>query len=145
MGDPPPPELDPREWFAQGWRRRELVRVAADREGFTPEAVELLQGAAERWLKGYLLSQGWRLIKTHNLDTLIDAAAQFDVSFRQFTDWAERLTEDFFAAHYPGAGEESFPDFEELRQQTDELILLIRKLLPELVLEVPADPPAEAP
>jgi len=37
-------------------------------------AVELLQEALERYLKGFLIGKGWPLQRIHNLSTLLDAA-----------------------------------------------------------------------
>jgi HEPN domain-containing protein len=125
-----PPENDPRQWFAAATRRRRLAERACQEEGFAPEAVELLQEAAERYLKGYLLTQGWHLVKTHNLDVLIDAAAQYESRFARFTDWAEALTREFLVAHYP-TGEDVGGGLEALRRETDAVIKLIRELLPE--------------
>lgn len=123
-----PPENDPRQWFAAAARRRRLAERALQEEGFAAEAVELLQEAAERYLKGYLLTQGWHLIKTHNLEVLIDAAAQYEPRFAQFTDWAEALTREFLVAHYP-TGEQVTADLGWLRRETDAVIALIQQLL----------------
>jgi HEPN domain-containing protein len=134
-----PPEIDPQRWFAAAARRRSLAERAGQEEGFALEVVELLQEAAERYLKGYLLAKGWHLIKTHNLEVLIDAAAQYEPRFAGFTDWAEALTRDFFVAHYP-TGDEVTADLETLRRETDAVIGLIRELLPDRF--GPAPPPA---
>jgi HEPN domain-containing protein len=127
-----PRDIDPQAWFEQAARRYTLAKVAWEKEGFTSEAIELLQESAERYLKGYLLSTGWKLIKTHDLKTLIDSAREKDARFGTFAEWAETLTNDFFIAHYPmGDEQELKQDYQPLQQQTDNLIILIKELLPQ--------------
>ena len=52
-------------------------------------AVELLQEAVERCLKGFLIANGWPLQKFHNLSTRLDAAIQFHARFAAFADLCE--------------------------------------------------------
>ena len=83
-------------------------------------------------LKGYLIAKGWHLIKTHDLEELVAKAASFDPSFSRFARFAEELTEDFFAQHYPGQDWSQVGlNYETLRQQAGELVLLIQALLPQ--------------
>lgn len=135
-----PPENDPRQWFAAAARRRKLAARAQQEGGFDAETMELLHESAERYLKGYLLTQGWDLIKTHNLDVLVDAAAQYEPRFAAFTDWAEALTREFFAAHDP-TGDVIEADLPAMCRETDAVIELIRDLLPG---HFDPDPPARS-
>ena len=95
-------ETDPADWFYLAEDRLRAADVLWKAEGLTASGIELLQEAAERYLKGYLVARGWRLVKTHDLEALLDAASSFDPAFGRFAAFAEELTEDFFAQHYPG-------------------------------------------
>ena len=125
-------ETNPADWFYLADDRLHAADLLWKTGGLTPSGIELLQAAAERYLKGYLIAKGWHLIKTHDLEELVAKAASFDQSFSRFVRFAEELTEDFFAQHYPGQDWSQVGlNYETLRQQTGELVLLIQSLLPQ--------------
>lgn len=119
-------EANPDDWYmlaAERLRAADMIFAAA---GSSFSAVELLQESVERYLKGYLISQGWQLIRTHNLNDLIAAAIPIDARFSSFDYLAENLTDQFFLQHYPGGDMTDVgSDFVELRRLTDDLIQLI--------------------
>jgi HEPN domain-containing protein len=124
-------ENDPADWFYLAGDRLKIADLAWKHEGLTASGIELLQESVERYLKGYLIARGWKLIRTHDLDYLVTTAADFDPRFKQFQQFAEQLTEDFFAQHYPGEDWQLVGrNYETLRKQTDELIRLIQESLP---------------
>lgn len=101
-------------------------------EGVTYAGVELLQEAIERYLKGYLVSKGWSLERTHDLRKLIEEASRNNPDFKQFTDFADSLTEQFWAQHYPGEDlEDVGGDYDELRERADKLVSLIMATVPK--------------
>ncbi len=123
---------DPADWFAFAQERIQGADALRHHEGVTATGIETLQEGVERYLKGYLIAKGWRLIKTHDLVLLVQEAKRLDAAFDVFIPVAEELTEDFFAQHYPGedttlTGE----NYENLRGQAGELIGLIQKSLPQ--------------
>src|SRR5437763_9250413 len=123
-------DKDPADWFAFAAERVHSADVLREHEGLTASGIESLQEGVERYLKGYLIAKGWRLIKTHDLTLLVRAAKAFDHAFNAFIPMAEELTEDFFAQHYPGedmtlVGE----NYDELRKKAEELIGIIRQSL----------------
>jgi hypothetical protein len=72
------------------------------------------------------------LRKTHDLDVLLIDAIGIDSRFNQFQGLADELTRDFFAQHYPGGDWTDLGrNYESLRQQTGELIGLIKQNLPQ--------------
>jgi len=115
----------------EDWLRSARVRLgSADRlfpfEGVSESVVELLQEATERFLKAYLIAKGWRLRKIHDLGALIAEAARLDVRFEEFLDFADELTDHFWAMHYPGGeADEIPPDFERLRGKLESIIKII--------------------
>ena len=103
-------------------------------EGSSPSVIELLQEAVERYLKAYLISKNWLLVRTHDLNRLMAEAVKFNPRFARFSDFAQSLTEQFWEQHYPGGDlTEVGSDYDELRRQVGELVLLIQALLPQQV------------
>lgn len=88
--------------------------------------MELLHEAAERYLKGFLVSKGWHLVKTHDLSRLLAEACKFDEAFAQFVPACLNLTEQFWEQHYPGGDLDEVGDgYEEVRESLGNMILLI--------------------
>jgi HEPN domain-containing protein len=100
-----------------GESARELVRswllkashdLAAAQSLAEPEraildvAIYLCQQAAEKALKGYLVFHDRRPPRTHDLRSLIAAAAEIDQCFSAWNDAAERLTPYATLYRYPG-------------------------------------------
>ncbi len=124
-------ETDPADWFYLAEDRLKIADLAWAHEGLTASGLELLQEAVERFLKGFLIAKGWRLVKTHDLVTLTAEAAAFEPTFNNYRPFAQELTDDFFAQHYPGEDWKSVGQNYPLRTQTDEIIALIKKALPQ--------------
>ena len=72
MTDP----ANPDHWFLLAKDRLEKADAVYAQFGASWTGVELLQEAAERYLKGYLVSRGWTLVKTHDLSRLLAAACE---------------------------------------------------------------------
>ena len=125
-------ENNPAHWFERAADRLKVADLAWKHEGLTASGIELLQESTERYLKGYLIAKGWRLIKTHDLDQLMSEAESYDARFGRFHPFAEELTEDFFAQHYPGKDLRTVGEnYEKLRADAGELIELIKQSLPQ--------------
>lgn len=117
---------NPQHWILLAQERLEKADALFERFGSSYSGVELLQEAVERFLKGYLVSKGWRLIKTHNLPELVAEAASYDADFKRFLDFAASLTQQFWEQHYPGGDlTEVGSDYTYVRQQAGELFALI--------------------
>jgi hypothetical protein len=63
-------ETNPNDWFLLGRERLEAADAVRSARGVCNSAIELLQEAVERYLKGYLVGTGWPLQRIHNLSTL---------------------------------------------------------------------------
>ena len=124
-------ESNPAHWFAFAAERLLGADVLSQHEGTAPSSVEALQEAAERYLKGFLIANGWALKRTHDLKVLVKDAATHVPEFGRFLDLAERLTAEFFEQHYPGGDlthvGEHYPD---MRAEAGELVALIERSLP---------------
>jgi len=125
-------ENDPADWIYLAADRLKAADLLWEHEGLTASGIELLQEAVERYLKAFLIANGWRLVKTHDLDALLGEAIGRDAAFKAFTTLTSSLTRDFFAQHYPGSdwthvGE----DYADFRKQAGELVSLIERLMPQ--------------
>lgn len=124
-------ETNPDHWFFLARERLEGADALYEARGACYSAVELLEGAVERYLKGFLIRAGWPLRKVHNLSTILDAAVERDSRFKLFADLCEKLTAQFWAQHYPGGDlEDVGSDYEKLCQQAGEMIALILASVP---------------
>ena len=125
-------ESDPADWFYLASDRLKTADLAWKVEGLTASGIELLQESVERYLKGYLIAKGWKLIRTHDLSVLVSEAMTLDAQFKSFISLADELTRDFFAQHYPGGDWQTIGQhYPELRSQTGELVELIKNSLPQ--------------
>jgi HEPN domain-containing protein len=125
-------ETDPADWFFAAADRLRVADGTWERDGLTLSGVELLQEAVERYLKGWLIAQGWSLDRTHDLRKLISVAMTVDPAFNRFKSFADELTDDFFAQHYPGGDWTNVgQNYETLRQRAGEMIKLIQQNLPQ--------------
>ena len=133
-------EGDPADWFYLALDRLKTADLAWNAEGLTASGIELLQESVERYLKGYLIAKGWKLMKTHDLSVLVSEAICLDAQFKSFTSLADELTRDFFALHYPGGDWQTIGQhYPDLRRQTSEMVELIQKSLPQYFPRPPAN------
>lgn len=89
-----------------------------------------LQQALEKYLKAYLISRGWGLRKTHELDRLLDAAIEYAPELGAFRPLCERVSPYYVVERYPGvvgAG----PDADQVQRDLNEAKGLTRALFPD--------------
>ena len=67
-----------------------------------PTICFLCQSAAEKFLKGYLVAQGWTLEKTHDLVKLLALCADYDAELGALVAEGAVLNEYIVAGRYPG-------------------------------------------
>jgi len=115
-------EANPLDWLAAGQARLRSADLLYEVEGCSAAVIELLQEATERYLKAYLLTKDWPLVRTHDLNRLVAEAARRDARFIQFATVAHSLTEQFWEQHYPGG------DLAEVGYDYDEQRRAVRKM-----------------
>ncbi len=91
------------EWLRFA-RENLLFAKAGLKEDFSPynTVCFLCQGSAEKYLKGFLITRGWRLKKTHDLIELLGAAVEYEHAFTQLKSSAQILNDYISEARYPG-------------------------------------------
>ena len=66
-----------------------------------------LQQAVEKFLKAFLLSNGRRLNRIHDLDRLLNDAVEFDPALNEYRQSVQRITDYYVAQRYPFAAQAS--------------------------------------
>jgi hypothetical protein len=118
---------NPSDWFLMANDRLEKADALYQQFGPSWSGVELLHEGAERYLKGGLISRGWKLVRTHDLNRLLGDMCKFDERFEEFAPAFQNLTEQFWEQHYPGGElDEVGEDYEEIRASLDGMIQLIK-------------------
>ena len=102
-GQPECPVETPREWlcYAEG----DLGVAEREMRYHTPAyhtICFLCQSAAEKFLKGYLIAQGWTLEKTHDVVELLGLCADYDAELGAMIVEGAVLNEYIVAGRYPG-------------------------------------------
>lgn len=119
-------EDNPADWLRSARSRLHSVDLLHPIEGVSEAVIELLQEASERFLKAYLIDRGWQLRKIHDLGALVAEAVNRDPRFSAFEDFADSLTDQFWAQHYPGGDlTEVGHDYPVLRKSLGEMVTLI--------------------
>jgi HEPN domain-containing protein len=122
-------ESNPADWYTLAHDRLSAADAVYAHTGTTFAGVDLLHEAVERYLKGYLVSKGWTLRRTHDLSELLAEATGYDIGFARFRPLTDNLTDQFWAQHYPGGDlTDVGSDYSVLRQDIGELVTLIAKL-----------------
>lgn len=99
----PPEESSsyPEDWIRIA--KKDLLRVDRELSANDPDLAGFcLQQGIEKLLKAFLLTQGWKLRRIHNLDALIDDAKKFDESLGKYSEPCLKITGYYFAERYPG-------------------------------------------
>ena len=91
--------------YSQDWKiiaAKDLERVSRTlREDDLEAAAFFLQQALEKYLKAFLLVQGWKLEKIHVLPALLDCAVQYDPHLESFRELCERVADYYITERYP--------------------------------------------
>jgi HEPN domain-containing protein len=94
-----------REWFK--YAANDLRIAAHIFENMQPRPAENVcyhcQQAAEKALKGFLISTGTEPPKIHDLERLCGLCAEHDTSFEPMSDMCRELTDYAASARYPGS------------------------------------------
>ena len=119
--------LYPKDWFAKG--DNDLRAAAILLKASSLEIASFhIQQAIEKYLKGYLLSKGWRLRRIHELDELLDEAVSYEPAFENFRSLCEIVTEYYIEERYPFLipSELNSDEIDEALKKTEELLDFIK-------------------
>jgi HEPN domain-containing protein len=119
----------PDDWFAKAAKdlqRVDILLAADDIEG----AGFHLQQAAEKYLKGFLLSKSWPLKRIHDLEVLLNEAMNYNIQFQDYLDACIMAREFYIEERYPFITESLPPE----RQELERAIQIIHEMI-ALILE----------
>lgn len=119
------------EWFQRGEHDLRTARIALEGGAPSDTIGMLLHQACEKYLKGYLLYQGWELRKTHNLVFLVGEAAKYDKDFSRFVDLAGKLSKQYLEERYPPG-----PSIEYSLEETRDLLIQSELLIAKITRDV---------
>ena len=68
-----------------------------------------LQQAIEKFFKAYLIRQGWRLQRTHDLVELLNEALQYDLTLEEYRSVCGLVTKYSTAGRYPSSWDSELP------------------------------------
>lgn len=88
------------EWFHYAVDDFEAMRTLGERH--LRQACMLMQQAAEKALKAFLLARSGDLRRTHDLDDLLDLAARLEPELERHRPVCERVTLYYVHERYPG-------------------------------------------
>ena len=121
----------PEDWVAVAEEDYEMFRVLLE-AGHPSGAGYHLQQAVEKFFKAYLIRQGWRLQRTHNLVELLDDALQYDSTLEEYRSICCLVTNYSLAGRYPASRSESLNlpvmDDENVRSALADITPLIERL-----------------
>ena len=60
-----------------------------------------LQQAVEKYLKGFLLSKGWKLKRIHDLEVLLNDGLKYERTFEKYRRLCQKITGYYVIDRYP--------------------------------------------
>lgn len=121
--------LYPPDWIKvakKDWHRMEIMLEEEDAEA----AGYFLQQSIEKYLKTFLLQNGWELRKIHELDALLDKSINYNPALETFRDLCERVSGYYFTERYPRLTEEELSS-EEVKEDIQEAEEFIKAMFGE--------------
>ena len=117
------------EWFSKGQKDIDDAEFLLKNNRALENIAYHIQQAAEKHLKGFLIYNGWKLERIHDLVKLLEEVIKIDKSFNSFIAPMRKITNFYFESRYPVGYEVEYTK-QELKKtisQTKKLIILIKK------------------
>ena len=127
--------LDPKAWWHQAMQDLRLAQVGVKHDALgTAAAISYCcQQACEKMLKSYLLTQGWKVAKTHDLRLLANEAKKNLPVITPLLSSLSDLSADFIQSRYPFTFEKGIDEADVKRAV--ETAEHLRSLLEGIVLQ----------
>ena len=121
----------PEDWIEVAEEDLEMSRILLE-SGHPRGAGYNLQQAVEKFFKAYLIRQGWRLQRAHDIVRLLDDALQYDEALEEYRSVCRLVSKYSLAGRYPASRSESSDlpvmDDENVRAALAEITPLIERL-----------------
>ena len=89
------------EWFLKGNHDIETAQLLFDERGYNEVICFHIHQAIEKYLKGFLVYNGVRYKRIHDLEELVKACGDIDNDFLTYLDECSSITEYYFESRYP--------------------------------------------
>lgn len=119
---------NPADWIFFAESDLEGVCVLAEKEISHPMCQSKLAEVLEKILKAELIRLGWFLMRTHDLQELVEELrARNSDLISEFKPLCDALAESYFTDRYPGFDLDE-PDWPTLQRQTKEISVVLSKV-----------------
>ena len=136
--------------LVQGWlikAQHDLAtakKLATDPDPYLDTAIYHCQQAAEKAVKGFLVFQDQRVVKTHDVRYLVTLAIPAHGDFSELLDLAEYLTPFATAYRYPDENlEPEREEFDQAVAAAEEILTSVLSALPEEVQPARSEAPVD--
>ena len=123
------------EWVERGKRDLDVAKLLLTKHDFFDIALFHIHQAVEKYIKGFLIQQGWILKKIHDLELLFSEAKNFNEEFQKYLDFGRKLTAFYYEERYPPGPISSCSknEMEEMLDTAEEILNLIHEGIKEKV------------
>lgn len=90
-----------KEWIERGKHDLEVAKILLAEGEYFDVVLFHVHQAVEKYLKGFLIDNGWDLKKIHDLELLVTEAMNFDAIFQKYLDLGRKLTAAYYEDRYP--------------------------------------------
>lgn len=88
------------EWILKDDKDLEEAKFLLENNRPFENVAYFIHQAIEKYLKGFLINNGWELKKIHDLVKLVKEAIKFDKSFEKFIPAMEEITDFYIESRY---------------------------------------------
>jgi len=120
-----------KEWFERGRHDFETAKILINNDVYYDVIMFLLEQAVEKYIKGYLIFNGWKLKKIHDIEMLLTEAMEFDRSFEKYLDAGRMLIAFYYETRYPPG-----PIPEISREEVVKILNLVEEVISKIRSEV---------
>ena len=89
------------EWLLRANKDLEEAKFLFEHNRPLEDSAYFVHKAIEKYLKAFLIFNGWELEKIHDLVKLTKEAVKFDKSFKKFIPIVEKITDFYIESRYP--------------------------------------------
>ncbi len=117
------------EWFSKGQKDIEDAEFLLKNNRALENIAYHTHQAVEKYLKGFLINNGWKLEKVHDLVKLLEEAIKIDKSFNRFAVPMRKITNFYFESRYPVGYKVEYTkqELKKAIKESKEMINLVKK------------------
>lgn len=117
-----------KEWFGKGQKDIDDAEFLLKNDRALENVAYHTHQAAEKYLKGFLLHNGWKLERVHDLVKLLEEAIRIDKSLNRFATTMRKITNFYIESRYPIGYEVKYTK-QELKKAIKEVKAMISLIL----------------